>query len=128
MPSNLTRGCLKSWRSRRGSAACGCALLGVGGPDPRRPYPTDLTDAEWALLEPLVPAPKSGGRPVLHARREIVDAISYWLRAGCAWRLLPHDFPPLADGLPLLAAMEDRRLVGGGPSRAARAGTRRSGA
>ncbi|WP_196444249.1 IS5 family transposase [Planomonospora sp. ID67723] len=63
-------------------------------PDPRRPYPTDLTDAEWALLEPLLPTPKSGGRPVLHARREIVDAISYWLRAGCAWRLLPHDFPP----------------------------------
>ncbi|MEV8635807.1 IS5 family transposase [Streptosporangium sp. NPDC051023] len=63
-------------------------------PDPRRPYPTDLTDAEWALLEPLIPAPKYGGRPAVHARREIVNAISYWLRAGCAWRLLPHDFPP----------------------------------
>jgi putative transposase len=40
------------------------------------------------------PRPKSGGRPALHARREIVNAIAYWLRAGCAWRLLPHDFPP----------------------------------
>ncbi|GII95763.1 IS5 family transposase [Sinosporangium siamense] len=63
-------------------------------PGHRRPYPTDLTDREWALLEPLIPAPKPGGRPVVHHRREIVDAIAYWLRAGCAWRLLPHDFPP----------------------------------
>jgi putative transposase len=60
----------------------------------RRAYPTDLTDREWQLLEPLVPAPKAGGRPGLHARREIVDAILYVLRAGGAWRLLPHDFPP----------------------------------
>ncbi len=40
------------------------------------------------------PVPKTGGRPAIHDRREIVDAIAYWLRAGCAWRLLPHDFPP----------------------------------
>ncbi|GAA3443282.1 IS5 family transposase [Planomonospora venezuelensis] len=60
----------------------------------RCPYPTDLTDAEWALLEPLVPPPKRGGRPVRHSRREIVNAIAYWLRAGCAWRLPPHDSPP----------------------------------
>jgi transposase len=61
---------------------------------PRRRYPTDLTDAQWAVLEPLVPAPKSGGRPAAHGRREIVDAILYVLRGGGAWRLLPHDFPP----------------------------------
>lgn len=61
---------------------------------PRRAYPTDLTDAQWAILAPLVPAPKPGGRPPLHARREIVDALVYVLRTGCAWRLLPHDFPP----------------------------------
>jgi putative transposase len=60
----------------------------------RRSYPTDLSDAEWALLEPLIPAAKSGGRPVLHSRREICDAILYQLRGGAAWRLLPHDFPP----------------------------------
>jgi transposase len=60
----------------------------------RTAYPTDLTNQEWELLEPLVPAPKGGGRPAVHSRREIVDAIAYWLRAGCAWRLLPHDFPP----------------------------------
>jgi transposase len=60
---------------------------------PRRPYPTDLSDAEWAILQPLVPAPKLGGRPP-RERREILDAISYVIRTGCAWRLLPHDFPP----------------------------------
>jgi putative transposase len=60
----------------------------------RRSYPSDLTDAEWALLEPLIPPPKPGGRPPQHSRRELVDAMCYVLRSGCAWRLLPHDFPP----------------------------------
>ncbi|MEU6765508.1 IS5 family transposase [Streptomyces sp. NPDC046853] len=60
----------------------------------RRAYPTDLSDAEWAVLEPLVPPPKPGGRPPTHPRRELIDALAYWVRAGCAWRLLPHDFPP----------------------------------
>jgi transposase len=61
---------------------------------PRRRYPTDLTDAEWAVLAPLVPAPKPGGRPTRHERRESVDGILSVLRAGEAWRLLPHDLPP----------------------------------
>ena len=60
----------------------------------RRRYPTDLTDAEWTILAPLVPAAKPGGRPALHERREIINAILYVLRAGEAWRLLPHDLPP----------------------------------
>ena len=60
----------------------------------RRRYPTDLSDAEWELVRPLVPAVKPGGRPAVHQRREIVDALACWLRAGCAWRLLPHDLPP----------------------------------
>jgi transposase len=60
----------------------------------RRHYATDLSDAEWALLEPLIPPPKTGGRPALHSRRQICDAILYQLRGGAAWRLLPHDFPP----------------------------------
>ena len=60
----------------------------------RTAYSTDLTDAEWTLLEPLVPAPKLGGRPAKYPRREVINAIRYVLRAGCAWRLLPHDLPP----------------------------------
>jgi transposase len=63
-------------------------------PAPRRRYPTDLTDPEWALLAPLIPAPKPGGRPAPHDRRELVDAMLYLVRSGGAWRLLPHDFPP----------------------------------
>src|SRR5215471_13676954 len=60
----------------------------------RRAYPSDLSDREWALLTPLLPAAKPGGRPRSVELREIVDAISYWLRGGVAWRALPHDFPP----------------------------------
>jgi transposase len=62
-----------------------------------RRYPPDLTDAEWAVVEALLPAPSRhlrGGRPEKHPRREIVDAILYVVRAGCAWRQLPVDFPP----------------------------------
>jgi putative transposase len=61
---------------------------------PRRRYPTDLTDAQWAILEPLVPAVKPGGRPAAHPRREIVDALLYVLRGGISWRSLPHEYPP----------------------------------
>jgi transposase len=61
---------------------------------PRKAYPTDLTDKEWAVIEPYVPKPKIGGRPVEHSRREILNAIAYVLRSGCAWRLMPHDLPP----------------------------------
>jgi transposase len=60
----------------------------------RRPYASDLTEREWALLAPLIPPVKPGGRPAHHTRREIVDGILYVLRSGEAWRLLPHDFPP----------------------------------
>jgi len=61
---------------------------------PRSPYPSDLTDAEWAILAPLIPRPQAGGRPARHPRREIVNAIFYVLRTGCQWRALPHDLPP----------------------------------
>ncbi len=60
----------------------------------RTRYLTDLSDPEWEILCPLVPAVKPGGRPARHTRREILNALVYWLRAGCAWRLLPHDLPP----------------------------------
>jgi transposase len=63
-------------------------------------YPSDLTDEQWALIEPLVPVLSTqgrgtrGGRPAKYPRRRIVDAILYLDRTGCSWRQLPHDFPP----------------------------------
>jgi putative transposase len=60
----------------------------------RKTYRTDLSDAEWSYIEPHIPTPKAPGRPRVHPLREILDAIFYMLRSGCAWRLLPHDFPP----------------------------------
>src|SRR3954465_1098362 len=59
----------------------------------RKPYPTDLSDAEWNYLEPHMPAPNGHGRPRTHSLREILNAIFYVLRSGCQWRMLPHDFP-----------------------------------
>jgi transposase len=60
----------------------------------RNSYPTDLTDAQWQRIARWVPEPKSGGRPAKYSRREIVNAILYLTRNGCAWRSLPHDLPP----------------------------------
>ncbi|MDQ3694325.1 MAG: IS5 family transposase [Chloroflexota bacterium] len=60
----------------------------------RKPYPTDVTDEHWALLEPLLPPPKPGGRPRSVALREVVNALLYLVRTGCPWRSLPHDLPP----------------------------------
>ena len=57
-------------------------------------YPTDLTEAEWTLLAPLIPAAKPGGRPRTTDMREVVNAIFYVLRGGCQWRRLPKEFPP----------------------------------
>ncbi len=60
----------------------------------RQPYPTDLTDREWAILAPLIPPAKPGGRPRSVNLREILNGIFYALRAGGSWRMLPHDLPP----------------------------------
>ena len=54
---------------------------------------TDLSNAEWKFIEPHLPLAQGEGRPRKHPMREILNAIFYLLRAGCAWRLLPHDFP-----------------------------------
>jgi putative transposase len=60
----------------------------------RKAYQSDLSEAEWSCLEPHLAAPKATGRPKMHASREILNAIFYVVRGGCAWRLLPNDFPP----------------------------------
>ena len=57
-------------------------------------YPSDLSDAEWELLEHHLPAPKRRGRPRLHSPRDVLDAVFYVLKSGCQWRMLPRDFPP----------------------------------
>ena len=63
-------------------------------PPARRRYDTDLTDGQWQVIAPLIPDARSGGRPRKATSRELIDAILYFLRAGVAWRLLPHDLPP----------------------------------
>lgn len=60
----------------------------------RKTYPSDLTDAQWAILEPLVPASKHGGRPRTVNMREIINTILYLNRTGCQWDMLPHDLLP----------------------------------
>jgi hypothetical protein len=83
----------------------------------RKPYPNDLTDQEWALLEPLIPAAKRGGRPRTVNMREVLSAIIYVLKTGCQWDHFPHDMPPkgglslvqhVAQGWGLAAAVHPR--------------------
>jgi transposase len=70
---------------------CGCECGCVTRP---RHYDTDLTDAQWALIQPLLPPPARRGRPEEHHRRAIIDAILYWVDNGIKWRALPVDYPP----------------------------------
>lgn len=61
----------------------------------RQPYPDDITDKEWALIEPALKRDKSrGGRNPKYENREVLNAIFYLIRTGCSWRHLPHEFPP----------------------------------
>jgi transposase len=59
----------------------------------RKPYPSDLSDGEWKILEPLLPAEKVGGRHRGYTLREVINALQYLIRSGGAWRSLPHDLP-----------------------------------
>ncbi|SEG74997.1 transposase, IS4 family [Bosea lathyri] len=72
-----------------------------------RRYETDLTDAEWRLVAPLLPAPKRTGRPLSWPLREIVNAIFHVMRGGVAWRLLPSDRPPRSTVYRWFAAWRD---------------------
>lgn len=60
----------------------------------QRAYPSDLTDAQWEILEPFIPPLSPEATYHKHERRTIVNAILYVLRSGCPWRALPHDLPP----------------------------------
>jgi len=62
----------------------------------RKRYPSDLTGQQWSAIEPFFEPPRRGlgGRPRTYAVRDVVNALFYMARSGCAWRMLPHDFPP----------------------------------
>jgi len=60
----------------------------------RKPYPSDLSDAEWEVLKPFMPTPKGFGHPVTVDFREILNGIFYVQRTGCQWEMMPHDLPP----------------------------------
>jgi putative transposase len=60
----------------------------------RKPYPSDLTNDQWAILKPLIPPAKTGGRPRTVDMREVMNAIFYVLKSGYQWDMLPRDFPP----------------------------------
>jgi transposase len=78
--------------------ACRCCPGGVSRSTRPRRYPSDMTEAEWAVCEPLLPAPAwlagRGGRPATHCLRDVVDAVRYLTHNGPVWRALPADFPP----------------------------------
>ena len=70
-------------------------LMPEAAADPRQAYPSDLTDTQWARLEPLLRErePEGPGRPATIDLREIVNALLYMKQTGCPWRYLPHDLP-----------------------------------
>lgn len=73
----------------------------------RKPYPSDLTDAQWELMEVVIPAAQAGGRPRGVDMREVVNAILYLTRAGCQWDMLPHDLPAKSTVYDYFAAWRD---------------------
>jgi putative transposase len=62
-------------------------------PSNRQAYLTDLTDKQWVIIAPFIPSAKPGGRHRTVNIREVINAITYVLKSGCDWRMLPHDFP-----------------------------------
>ena len=60
----------------------------------RKPYPSDLTNAQWKILKPLIPPAKPGGRPREVDMREVLNTLRYQARSGCQWDMLPHELLP----------------------------------
>jgi len=77
---------------------CRCCPGGVSRSTRVPRYPSDMSEAEWAVTEPVLPAPAwkqgRGGRPAEHCRRDIIDAIRYLVKEGIQWRAMPADLPP----------------------------------
>ena len=86
-----------SAKPQSATACCRFSHLHPDRPRRERRYPSDMSDAEWALTEPLLPAPACttywGGGRETHCRRQVVDAIRYLVDNGVKWRALPADFP-----------------------------------
>ena len=74
-------------------------------------YASDLTDAEWAVIAPLMPPPKTTGRPRTTRLRDVFDAILYMATTGCQWRMLPNDFPPVSTVRGYFYAWRDTGLL-----------------
>src|SRR5438067_10270367 len=73
----------------------------------RKRYPTDLTDGQWEIIEPLLPPAKPGGRPRSTDLREVINALLYQARAGCQWDMLPHDLLPKSTVWDYFASWRD---------------------
>lgn len=73
----------------------------------RKPYPTDLTEAQWEILKPLIPPARKGGRPRAVDMREVINSILYLVRAGCQWDMLPHDLLPKSTVYDYFATWRD---------------------
>jgi transposase len=110
------------------SPVCSCLSCPIHAEQAGRPpacgfYPSSsLTDAQWELLEPLLPPPGNtggrGGRPEKHDRRRVLDAIFYLVRGGIAWTALPAEFPPTKTVYGLFREMGE----GAGPRQSHRVG------
>ncbi len=73
----------------------------------REPYRTDLTDAQWKLIKPLIPPPRPGGRPRSTDIREVLNTLIYQDRTGCQWEMLPHDLLPRSTAWDYFAACRE---------------------
>ena len=73
----------------------------------RKPYPSDVTDEQWELIELVIPAAKPGGRPRGVEMREVINALLYLNRSGCQWDMLPHDLPPKSTTYEYFARWRD---------------------
>ena len=78
---------------------------------PRKPYPSDLTDEEWAFIAPVIPPAKRGGGKRTVSIREVVNGLMYVLSTGCQWRAIPKEFPPYFDGARLFYAWSHKGLL-----------------
>ena len=74
-------------------------------------FPSDLTDREWAIVGPMIPGPRRGGRPRTTDMRDVMEAILFIASSGCPWRMLPGEFPPVSTVRGYFYAWRDSGLL-----------------